>query len=70
MDPQGGRVGILAKDRTGFLPDTMDLPGLNDDGTPPDMFKPFFEEIVKELGYNRALPKKKAKAKKKSVKKK
>ena len=70
MDPQGGRVGILAKDRTGFLPDTMELPGLNDDGTPPEMFTPFFEEIVKELGYNRALPKKKAKAKKKPVKKK
>lgn len=63
MDPQGGRVGILAKDRTGFLPDTMELPELNDDGTPPAMFKPFFEEIIKELGYNRALPKKKAKKK-------
>lgn len=67
VDPNKGRVGIMAKDRTGFLPEILDLGGLEEDGTPPEMFKPFFGEIIKELGYNRAPVKKKTK--KKSVKK-
>jgi hypothetical protein len=71
LDPINGRAGVLAKDRTGFLPDTMELDDIDEDGTPPEMFMPFFEEVVKELGYHRPPKKKtKPKAKKKATKKK
>jgi len=69
IDPNRGRVGIKAKDRTGFLPGILDVGGLNDDGTPPPMFKPYFEEVIKELGFHRA-PAKKKPAKKKPARKK
>lgn len=68
QDPIRGRVGIMAKDRTGFLPGMLKLDGMDEDGTPPEMFKPFFGEIIKELGFHRA-PKKKKAAKKKAAKK-
>jgi phage nucleotide-binding protein len=60
-DPDRGRIGIMAKDRTGFLPGYLDLPEMGEDGNPPQMFKPFFDEIIKELGYNRAPRKTKSK---------
>ena len=68
-DPDRGRIGITAKDRTGFLPGYLDLDGIGENGLPPDMFTPFFEEIIKELGYDKA-PRKKAAPKKTPVKKK
>jgi len=65
IDPIQGRTGIMAKDRTGFLPGIVELEDLDDDGNPPDMFTPFFGELSKELGYNKPLKKKKPAAKKK-----
>jgi len=70
IDPVKGRVGIMAKDRTGFLPGLLELEGLDDDGTLPNMFTPFFEEVIKELGFHRAPKAKKKPAKKKPAKKK
>jgi hypothetical protein len=67
-DPDRGRIGILAGDRTGFLPGYLDLEEIGESGDPPDMFTPYFNEIIKELGYNRA-PRKKT-TKKKTTKKK
>ena len=67
-DPDRGRIGILAGDRTGFLPGYLDLDEMGEDGLPPDMFTPFFGEIIQELGYDKA-PRKKAAPKKTPVKK-
>lgn len=71
-DPDRGRIGIMAKDRTGFLPGYLELDEMGEDGNPPAMFEPFFGEIIKELGFHKPLPKKKAKkpAKKPAKKKK
>jgi len=54
IDPLQGRIGIMAKDRTGFLPGFLELDEMGEDGVPPNMFMPFFGEIVKELGYHKA----------------
>jgi len=67
IDPLAGRTGIMAKDRTGFLPGSMEIEEMDDEGNPPDMFNAYFGEIVKELGYDKPLkkPKKKPAPKKK-----
>jgi hypothetical protein len=71
LDPIQGRTGIMAKDRTGFLPGVLELDEMDEEGNPPDMFSEYFGEIVKELGYNKPLKKKKKPVpKKKPTKKK
>ena len=64
-DVVGGRSTIVTKDRTGYLPGIMELDDLDEEGNPPEMFKPFFKEVISELGYDKPI-KKKAKAKSKA----
>lgn len=68
-DVVGGRATILVKDRTGFLPGLMELDGLQEDGTPPPMFYPFFKEVISELGYDKPIKKAASKPKPKPIKK-
>lgn len=48
-NPTGGRSSILTKDRTGLLPEIIDLPGLDKDGNPPDMVTEFFGRAISEV---------------------
>ena len=70
IDPVNGRAAVLAKDRTGLLPDVMDFPGLDDDGNPPDMFGPFFGDVMKQLNIGTEPAKSPAKSKAKPAVKK
>lgn len=65
-DVLSGRSIVMTKDRTGLLPGIMELPGLDDDGTPPHMFEPFFKEALSEADlYSPKSTAKKSKSKKK-----
>lgn len=56
LDPVLGRASTLTKDRTGLLPSVMEIPGLDENANPPQMFEPFFKEVIKQLGFEQQAP--------------